>query len=276
MVQSFHILVAAATIVCTLCGNASKAEESYGAPADKIKESLDRLVSSYPDKISRHDNELLFLKDGRQFSISDKRTNKTFDQLLANPDIDDMFFARYPAGTMPAQPIRNSDPGRVRHEPLFVAMYGDCKKNEVIKYLRTIRWLSKHGGGSVIITTINGVDRALEAVSRELDEFPDERIKYLKPLAGTYNCRTIAGTNIRSMHAYAAALDINTKYANYWRWASSNGGEPKWQNQFPIEIIRIFEKHCFIWGGYWYHYDTMHFEYRPELLPSCNSPTSER
>ncbi|MDD5211432.1 MAG: M15 family metallopeptidase, partial [Sulfuricurvum sp.] len=29
-------------------------------------------------------------------------------------------------------------------------------------------------------------------------------------------------------------------------------------------------KYGFIWGGRWYHYDTMHFEYRPELLaPSC-------
>ena len=32
------------------------------------------------------------------------------------------------------------------------------------------------------------------------------------------------------------------------------------------EIARIFERHGFIWGGKWYHYDTMHFEYRPELL----------
>jgi hypothetical protein len=30
--------------------------------------------------------------------------------------------------------------------------------------------------------------------------------------------------------------------------------------------VRVFEKHGFIWGGAWYHYDTMHFEYRPELL----------
>ena len=28
----------------------------------------------------------------------------------------------------------------------------------------------------------------------------------------------------------------------------------------------IFEKHGFIWGGRWYHYDTMHFEYRPEMI----------
>lgn len=26
------------------------------------------------------------------------------------------------------------------------------------------------------------------------------------------------------------------------------------------------ERHGFIWGGRWYHYDTMHFEYRPEMI----------
>jgi len=34
-----------------------------------------------------------------------------------------------------------------------------------------------------------------------------------------------------------------------------------------LEIVEIFERHGFIWGGKWYHYDTMHFEYRPEMLP---------
>lgn len=29
----------------------------------------------------------------------------------------------------PRQPAKNFDPGRVRYEPLFVAMYGDCKNN---------------------------------------------------------------------------------------------------------------------------------------------------
>jgi len=39
-----------------------------------------------------------------------------------------------------------------------------------------------------------------------------------------------------------------------------------YKNKIPQGIIDIFEKHGFIWGGKWYHYDTMHFEYRPELL----------
>ena len=37
-------------------------------------------------------------------------------------------------------------------------------------------------------------------------------------------------------------------------------------NTLPAEVIDIFERHGFIWGGKWSHYDTMHFEYRPELL----------
>ena len=32
----------------------------------------------------------------------------------------------------------------------------------------------------------------------------------------------------------------------------------------------IFEKYGFVWGGRWYHYDTMHFEYRPELFESID------
>jgi D-alanyl-D-alanine carboxypeptidase len=260
------ILAFAIIVTNMLCVDASSAEELYGAAPDNIKEYLDRLVSSYPDKIGRHDNEFLILKNGMKFRISDGRTNKTFQELLESPDIDDMFYARYPVGAAPTQSAKNIDPGRVRFEPLFVAMYGDCDKNEVVKNLRAIKWLPKHAGGSATITRVNGVAGALEGVSRELDELPGDLVKYLVPLAGTYNCRKVAGSSVRSMHAYGAAVDINTKYANYWRWAPTDLNQPHSRNQIPIQIVRIFEKHGFIWGGYWYHYDTMHFEYRPELL----------
>jgi hypothetical protein len=247
------------------------ANELYGTPPPGVDARIEILVKSYPDWITGRDDKFLLMKDGRKFQISDGKATKTFDELLEHPDIDDMFYAPYPVGSAPKQPARNSDPGRVRFEPLLVAMYGDCKKNELTKNLRPVDWLPRHAGGRVSITKVNGVDSALEAVSRELDGLPNELIKYLKPTSGTYNCRSVAGTNVRSMHAYAAAIDINSKYSNYWRWGSAQG-EPKWQNQLPIEIVRVFEKHGFIWGGYWYHYDTMHFEYRPELLslPEAN------
>ena len=115
---------------------------------------------------------------------------------------------------------------------------------------------------------INGVDKALEAVSRDLDDLADDFIKYLKPTSGTYNCRKIAVPVQNRCTLTGRPSILNAKYSNYWRWAEINRGELKWRNQIPIQIVRIFEKHGFIWGGYWYHYDTIHFEYRPELLGS--------
>lgn len=94
---------AACIILSVSPGNA---QDSYGVPPGDIKARLDRLVNAYPDWISRHDSEFLFLKDGTKYAISDKRTNKTFEELLETPDIDDMFFVPYPAGTKPQQPVR--------------------------------------------------------------------------------------------------------------------------------------------------------------------------
>lgn len=268
MSSRLSILSGSTLLATSLSAVASGPDKTYGAAPKNLNAYLERLVSSYSNTISGYDNEFLFLKNGIEFRISDNRTDKTFQELLEQPDIDDMFYAQYPMGTVPKQPAKNIDPGRVRYEPLFVAMYGNCNENEVAKNLRTIQWLPKHGGGNVTITAVNGVDRALAAVSRDLDELADSFVKYLKPTSGTYNCRKIAGSNVKSMHAYGAALDISAKYSNYWRWALKDRGELRWQNQIPVEIVNIFERHGFIWGGYWYHYDTMHFEYRPELLGS--------
>ncbi len=30
--------------------------------------------------------------------------------------------------------------------------------------------------------------------------------------------------------------------------------------------VLVFERQGFVWGGKWFFFDTMHFEYRPELL----------
>ena len=144
-------------ILGTFCAAATGAEERYGAAPDSIKQDLDRLVAAYSDTVAGHDGTFLTLKNGARFRISDDRTDKTFKELLESPDIDDMFFVRYPAGAEPKQPDINSDPGRVRFAPLFAAMYGDCKKNEVVKNLRAVKWLPKHGGGNVKVTTVNGV-----------------------------------------------------------------------------------------------------------------------
>jgi len=243
------------------------AAATFGAPPPGLDARLDHLVRAYPMFLAGHSGNWLLLKDGRRYAISDGRTDKSFDEMIARPDIDDMFYRAYPAGAAPGAPAKDFDPGRVRLEPLFDAMYGDCARGEVKSRLRSIAWLPRHHGGSVEITSVNGVDKALEAVVRELDALPSRYIRYLVPNSGTYNCRDVAGSRSRSAHAWGIAIDIDSAQSDYWLWSTRHGNEPVWRNRIPIEIVRIFEKHGFIWGGAWYHYDTMHFEYRPELLP---------
>ena len=93
--------------------------------------------------------------------------------------------------------------------------------------------------------------------------------KYLQDIGGTFNWRTIAGTDRLSSHSFGITIDINVKFANYWKWDLNNRGKTDsipYKNNIPYEIVEVFEKYGFIWGGKWYHYDSMHFEYRPELL----------
>ena len=200
--------------------------------------------------------------------FDDGRTSKSFNQLLNSADIEDQFHYPYPAGQPAKQPARNVDPGRIRNDLFFTKMYGDCRRGGVRPRLVPVRWLPGRGGGTVLVTRVNGVAKKLADVSQELDRLPAHMTRFLVPASGVYNCRTIAGTNRRSVHAFGAAIDINAKSAHYWRWTKpSKSGRYVYKNEIPIEIVRIFEKHGFIWGGRWYHYDTMHFEYRPELLP---------
>jgi hypothetical protein len=186
---------------------------------------------------------------------------KADEERLNRPDIDDMFAEQYVPGPPPRPPT--GEPGRARYEPLFNAMYGDCSQDAV--RMRRVAWMPSRRGGYVMFATANGAADRLEAVVRDLEKLPPSLTRYLVPAAGTYNCRKIQGTSRRSMHSYGAAIDINTKFSDYWLWSGGEGAA--WRNKIPMEIVEIFERHGFIWGGKWRHFDTMHFEYRPELLP---------
>jgi hypothetical protein len=42
-----------------------------------------------------------------------------------------------------------------------------------------------------------------------------------------------------------------------------------------MEVVKAFEAFGFLWGGKWMTYDTMHFEYRPEILILSNMPQTD-
>jgi hypothetical protein len=228
--------------------------------------ALDALVAAYPDHLAHYEGNELIWKDGTRMPISDGKTGKPFEQLLNQPDIKDQFAFPYPLGPDVKMPAVNDDPGRIRFEPFFVKMYGDCKKGEVARHSKPVQWMPKRGGGRLSVTTVNKVDERLADAVKDLETLPAEMTKFLVPSAGTYNCRTIANTKRLSVHAFAAAVDVNDKQADYWESLKDRNGNFTWRNRVPGAIGEIFERHGFIWGAKWYHVDSMHFEYRPELI----------
>jgi hypothetical protein len=259
----------AATVSLSIGGLAVAAEGAGEAP--RRAALLEKLVASYPDFLVSHDDISVRWKDGAEMVFDDGKGEKDFETRLNDPDLEDEFYAPYPQGRTGIPPGVDIDPGRVRYEPFFAKMYGDCKKGEVERKLVSVAWLPKHGGKTVPITSVNGVAEKLAAISAELDKLPDSFVKYLTPSGGTYNCRVIAGTTRPSVHGNGAAIDINVAWSDYWRNHSPVGGKYPYKNRIPWEIVEIFEKHGFIWGGKWYHYDTMHFEYRPELIAAAKA-----
>jgi hypothetical protein len=226
--------------------------------------SPDDLVRAYPEALSGFDGVNLIWRDGTRMPVGEAEREPTTAEEPRHASILDQLALPYPTG--PASLPPQDDPGRIRNQPLFDKMYGDCRAGEVAPKLVRIIWLPKTWGHTVTITGVNGVDRRLEAVSQELNHLPPEDKKFLYPIGGTYNCRTVAGTDRTSMHSWGAAIDLNPALSDYWRWHRSVADRPVYRNRIPPEIVAAFERHGFIWGGRWSHFDTMHFEYRPELL----------
>ncbi len=227
--------------------------------------ALDRLVAAYPDALAGHAGNVLRWRDGTVMPLSEGDKDKTFAEMLRHASIADQLRIPYPRGPLDKPPAVDADPGRFRNAAFFAKIYGDCKTGEVAPHLVSIRWLPKTWGKPISVTAVNHVDERLRAVSAEIDTLPEPIKRAAYPIAGTYKCRAVADTGQPSAHSYGIAIDLNTAYSDYWFWRP-HGGFIRYRNRMPQQIVEIFEKHGFIWGGKWYHFDTMHFEFRPELL----------
>jgi peptidoglycan L-alanyl-D-glutamate endopeptidase CwlK len=175
--------------------------------------------------------------------------------------------------------IPAADVGRDRDERHFREIYGRNQAT-VRSHLVEVYWMPKYFGHRypLFITGVNNVNLKLTTVSNQLEalvEHHPDYLKYLDKPSGAFYWRHIQHSNRRSPHSFGIAIDLNTEHSNYWIWDSgikTNHLNQKdkivYTNSIPCDIVSIFENNGFIWGGKWLHYDTMHFEYRPELLES--------
>ncbi len=151
----------------------------------------------------------------------------------------------------------------------------------------------------------NGAAEALARVGRRLEKDFPQGAKWLisnRNMSGGFNMRFISGTKRLSSHSWGIAVDFTLKNAtpnlkwfdSYWKWiavcapnlkcspARTDEGAkyrrdlseelldvqiyPLNFDHFPPEIVQVFADEGYIWGGHWHHFDTMHFEYRPEFF----------
>lgn len=233
----------------------------------KMKQHILCIMMAYPEyvmdlKISENGNVYLIMKSGKEILYDDGKS-KSPEEKLSNPDLEDMMEPIYPLGAIDMLMDLDFDPGRIRIYPLLKEVYGESKE-EVEKNLDIIS--TRYG--DLQFNRNNNASFALKAVMDELiplaQSRPDIRA-YLAPYSGTFYYRNISGTNRLSAHAFGIAIDLVCHKKDYWKWTSRKEGQKRLES-YPKEIVEIFEKNNFIWGGKWGHFDMFHFEYRPEII----------
>jgi|SRR5579871_1030965 len=230
---------------------------------DDVPPPLRCLVRYYAGRATRVDGRwALALPDGKTIPYDDGRA-KTFDEKLEHPDVEDAFAIPYRKGAIRPVTVENDDPGRVRLDAVFAATYGASERAvDVVRVTLLGQPLRVHRKVAPVFARLDARLRGLVARDPSLAPF-------LQKLGGTFNWRNIAGTDRPSAHSYGVSVDINVERSDYWRWQKP---PLHWVNKIPQPIVDAFEAEGFIWGGRWYHFDTMHFEYRPELLDESCRP----
>lgn len=246
-------------------GSALNAEGETNDYDVNMKRDLLVLMMAYPEYAVNVEKDssghvYLVMKSGKKIFYDDKKT-KNFDQKLNNGDLQDMLEQVYPLSSIEDIMEKDFDPGRVRVYSLLNEVYGSSKK-AIEDNLVNVNSINCRFNKN------NGAAEALKNVMRELLPLAKGNSKIsscIYPLSGTYNHRVIAGTGRLSPHAFGNTIDLARDKRDYWKWASVEQGRQRLKS-YPKEIVEIFEKNNFVWGGKWNHFDILHFEYRPEII----------
>lgn len=256
---------------------------------DHAARKASRYIRAYPDFFVGYQDRYLITRDGGKILFDDgivKDYNRMVTNMLVSDedfDPDDAFCWEYPAGealpTADHPPV--GDPGRIRPAAIFRYMYGPSLSGKA--KMRSVEWIESVKGvpKKVVVTTINGADKALERVACDIRALPEEKKNQLKGIVfringpyGAFNRPVRDYPSRVSGHAYGIAVDINGNLAYF---SGTHRDEPyRYRNNVPGFLVNIFEKHGFIWGGRWHSYDAMHFEYRPEMFITDNVKDTDK
>lgn len=246
----------------------TSSKDLYDRPYNTVmKRDLLCIMMAYPEYIlgieQGEDGDVYIVMKSERRILYDDRRVKTAAEKIANADIQDMLEQVYPLNDIKKLLEEDRDPGRARVYALLKVVYGGSKvkvESNLVN-VKTFR-------GYYQFNRNNGASEAFQKAFNELITLSQNNHSAgaaIFPTSGTFNYRNIAGTNLLSPHSFGIAIDLTRDKRDYWKWASRKEGEER-LSTYPREIVTIFEKFNFIWGGKWGHFDILHFEYRPEII----------
>lgn len=233
---------------------------------DNCKRDLLVLMMAYPDEIKdielSEDNYIYLILNNNKKIVYDDKKEKNKDTKISNADIQDTLEVIYPLDSINAV-LEGIDPGRGRAYTFLNSIYGGSQ-NEIEKNLSVF----STSCGNLMFNKNAKAGECLKKALNEAKELASKDGKvnsYIFPISGTYNYRVIQDTGRLSPHAYGIAIDLNRNDSDYWKWVDKSKGSKRIEG-YPKELVKVFEKNGFIWGGKWEHFDILHFEYRPEII----------
>jgi hypothetical protein len=257
--------------------------------SDRAEQVMKALLAAYPRQIERvefrNGDWALFLR-GNWFYYASGRIlpeNLLGSASNINPQPFYNYLKELPAWKTPTaeeavryrEMANNRNQTPLRRSPhFFDTLWRINNRGEADQRVKTIRFLGKSVNVHyLIMENLALVEEQIYAAAKA-DPHVQSWINGINTLEG-WTWRDIAQTQSRSFHAYGLAVDLLPKSLGgketYWLWASKK--KPEWWNisyneryHPPAAVIKAFETYGFIWGGKWLFFDTMHFEYRPEIL----------
>lgn len=231
------------------------------------------LMKCYPGFISRIEergsdtvfyinDDCIFYRNGRMLSSENLRRAGKYTSI----------FYEYKKGRHTRLPDYIGEKFRPSRD-FWYKMFGKTE-HQIRRFCRNMSFLDH----SVCINNLcfEPLKKIEEEISKTAEKNPEVQ-SFLENLDIIYSfqMKKVDGTGVQSLHTFGLALDLVPKSFNkkqvYWKW--SRVFNKKWYKiplnkrwSPPQEVIDAFENNGFVWGGKWSRFDTIHFEYRPEIL----------
>jgi len=222
------------------------------------------------DSVYYAEGDVVFMMAGRPIHFQDGRMLAE-DRLEAVERFDPIFYP-YPLEPL-VDPRPRTDPPTYSTDYLE-ALFGTTE-TEIRRHCRSISFLGHDMFlNTLVLEPLREVEREIRAAAAADAEVAE----WIEDLEVTYSFifRDIADSRTRSLHGFGLAVDlVPSSYGGrqvYWRWSRVLDREgwyriPLTQRWSPPQaVIMAFEHNGFVWGGKWSHFDTIHFEYRPEII----------